>query len=269
MSTPITAGHPVHLLDENGNPYGIKQIDGKPRVSAMQYTYDIAEGNIADHAFVRKFGHNDDVGATQETLWSSGGLYPWPASAEILKVSSSDADDDGSPVGDGARTIQLFGLDANYALQDEIIILNGLGSVSTGNSYLRVYRAKVMTAGDSGWNEGTISVKDNADSVTLLSIEPLKNQTLAAIFTIPDGNTGYITSWFAATSANKVVEVELFIRPFGEAFQIKTLVELNQQPYKDEWEFPEPVTAKSDIEVRATAVGGGGTVSGGFSLWYE
>lgn len=262
-------GHPVHFVDEAGVPYGIKEIDGKPRVSAMRYTYDIAEGNIADHTFIRKFGHNDDVGATKETLWNAGGLYPWPAAAEILKVSSSDTDDDGSPVGNGARTIQLFGLDASYALQNETITLNGTGVVSTVSSYLRIYRAAVLTVGSSGWNEGTISIKDNANAVTLLTIEPFKNQTLMAVFTIPAGNNGFITSWYAATSSNKVVEAELYIRPLGESFQVNTLVELNQQPYKDEWEFPEPVAAKSDIEMRASAVAGGGTVSGGFTLWYE
>ncbi len=262
-------GHPVHLVDQNGIPYGVKEVDGKPRVSAVRYTYDIAKGNLTDHTFIRKFGHNDAVGTTQETLWGPGGLYPWPTSAEILKVSSSDVDDDGSPVGNGARTIQLFGLDSDYALQNETITLNGTGVVSTANSYLRVYRAVVLTVGSSGWNEGTISIKDNADAVTLLTIEPFKNQTLAAVFTIPVGNTGFITSWYAATSANQVIEAELYVRPVGESFQVRSLVELNQQTYKDEWEFPESVAAKSDIEMRAKTAAGSGTVSGGFSLWYE
>lgn len=262
-------GHPVHFIDETGVPYGIRHVDNRPRVSVVQYSYDIAKGNISGHDYIRKFGHNDDVAATAETLWSSGGLYPWPTTAEVLKVSSSDANDDGAPVDAGARTLQLYGLDANYALQDEIITLNGQTAVATDNSYLRVYRAVVLTAGASLGNEGTISIKNNADAVTLLTIEPLKNQSLAALFTIPAGNTGYLASWYAATSSNKVVEVEVYIKPFGEVFQVKTHVEINQTPYKDNWEFPDSIPAKSDIEVRATAAGGGGAVSGGFTLWYE
>lgn len=269
MGRHLDDGHPVHLQDETGIPYGIKHVANKIRTSSVPYTYDIAKGNVSSHDHIRKFGHNDDVGATNETLWSAGGLYPWPTAAEILKVSSSDTDDDGDPAGDGARTIQLYGLDANYALQDETIILNGQGSVSTVGTYIRAYRATVLTAGASKWNEGTISVKNNADAVTLLTVEPLHNQSLVAAFTIPAGCTGYVVSWYGATSSNKVTEVEMYIRPFGQVFQIRTLVELNQQPFREEWIFPEAIPEKSDIEMRAAATGGGGAVSGGFTLWYE
>lgn len=270
MSNAVSKnGHPIHLQDENGRPYGIKQVGNVPRVSSRPYTYDIAEGSVNGLSFIRKFGHNDDVGASLETVWGAGGLYPWPTSAEILKVSSSDVNDDGDPVNAGARTMQLFGLDANYAVQNETITLNGQTAVVTTKSYIRVYRAVVLTAGASLGNEGTISVKDNADAVTLLTIEPLKNQSLVAIFTIPAGCTGFITSWFAAVSSNQVVEAELFVRPFGQVFQVRTLVEINQQPYDQSWIFPESVPEKSDIDMRAAATGGGGSVSGGFELWYE
>lgn len=267
--TPMTEGLSIHFLDETARPYGIKQIDGKPRVSAMPYTYDIAEGNVSDHQYIRKFGHNDGVGAALETVWSPGGLYPWPTGAEILKVSSSDVDDDGDPVDTGARTLDLFGLDANYVLQNETITLNGQTAVATAKSYLRVFRATVMTAGATGANEGTISVKDNADSVTLLIIEPLKNQTLMSVYTIPADNQGFITSWYASISSNQVVEVELYVRPFGETFQVRTHVEIRTAPFIQVFQFPEPLTAKSDIDLRAAASAGGAEVGGGFSLWYE
>lgn len=262
-------GHPIHFQDENGLPYGIERIGNVPRVSSRPYTYDIAEGSVSGLSSIRKFGHNDDVGAALETVWGAGGLYPWPASAEILKVSSSEAEDDGDPVGDGARTMQLFGLDANYALQNETITLNGEGAVSTTKSYIRLFRAVVLTAGVSLGNEGTISVKNNANAITLLSIEPLKNQTLAAIFTIPAGCTGHIVCWFTATSSNKVTEANLFVKPFGQVFQVRAHLELNQGQFQQEFAFPEIVPEKSDIDLRASAVGGGGAVGGGFELWYE
>lgn len=43
-------GHLINTIaDENGLAYGVKQIDGKPRVSSMPYLYDIAEGNVTGH----------------------------------------------------------------------------------------------------------------------------------------------------------------------------------------------------------------------------
>lgn len=262
-------GHPIYPLAENGTPYGIRQADGKPCMSSFPCTWDIVKGNMPGYGYMNKFGRNADVGATMETAWGTGGLYPWPTSAEILKVSSSDADDDGDPAGNGARTIQLYGLSEGYALQDETITLNGQTAVATANSYIRVFRAKVLSAGSSDWNEGTISVKDNANAVTLLTIEPKMSQTLMALFTIPAGYTGYIHSWFASTGLAKVTSALLCVRPFGQVFQLKRYIELYRSSYKETFEFPEPVPEKSDISLRAMATGGGGTISGGFSLWYE
>lgn len=262
-------GHPVHFVDENGIPYGLKQVDNKPRVTTTTFEEDIGLGNVSGATHVRKFGRNPAVGNTLETLWGGGGIYPWPAAAEILKVSSSDVNDDGDPASTGALTIEIFGCDASYVLQNETITLNGQTAVATANSYLRVHRAIVRTAGNSGWNEGTISIKDNADAVTLLTIEPFKNQSLMGIYTIPAGNTGHILSWYASTAANLITIAELYIRPLGEVFQVKTTIELNQQRDKDHWEIPENVSEKSDIEMRATVGGGGGAVSGGFTLWHS
>jgi hypothetical protein len=262
-------GHPVYFLGDNGSPYGVKQADGKPCMSAWPFYHDIVKGNLSGYGYMNKFGRNADVGATQETVWGAGGLYPWPTAAEILKVSSSDADDDGDPAGNGAHNIQLYGLDADYALQNETITLNGQASVDTANSYIRVYRAKVLSAGSSNWNEGTISVKDNADVVTLLTIEPKMSQTLMALFTVPAGNTGYILSWYATTGVAKVTSALLCLRPFGQVFQLKRYIEIYQGSYHERFDFPDPIPEKSDIALRAMAAGGGGTLSGGFSLWYE
>ena len=131
MTTPITAGHPVHFLDENARPYGIKQIDGKPRVSAMPYTYDIAEGKVPGHTGLIIFGSNPDVGTSQETVWDEGGIYAYLTEATVLKVSSGDANDD---VGDaGATSVRIYGLDANYTEINETIAMNGQTAVNERN----------------------------------------------------------------------------------------------------------------------------------------
>ena len=262
-------GHPVYPVNGNGNPYGIAQADGKPCISSSPCGWDIVRGNMPGFGYMNKFGRNADVGATMETVWSSGGLYPWPTSAEVLKVSSGDVNDDGDPASTGAHTILLSGLSAGYAMQEEAITLNGQTSVSTANSYIRVFRAKVLSAGSSGWNEGTISVKNNADAVTLLTIDQKLSQTLMACFTIPVGYTGYILSWDGSTGLAKTTTALLCIRPFGQVFQLKRHREAYQSGFKERFDFPEPVPEKSDIELRAFASGGSGTLGGGFSLWYE
>lgn len=266
--TPIREGHPVHFLDEEGRPYGIPHIDNKPRMSMMPYSHELGMGRVPGCMPMLKFGRNSNIGATWETVWSEGAIYQYLSSAEILKVSSSGADD--TAAGDGARTVELFGLDENYLRQSETIALNGLASVATEKRYLRVYRAIVRTSGDNGWNAGTINVKDNADSIVLLTVEPELNQTLMALVTVPMGCTGYLIDWYASASSltPKLVELAIFIRPFGEVFQIKTHIVISEAVYRDDLKFPMVVNAKSDIEMRGKAAAGGGAISAGFRMWF-
>ncbi|KKK50144.1 hypothetical protein LCGC14_3127950, partial [marine sediment metagenome] len=141
--------------------------------------------------------------------------------------------------------------------------------VTTAQSFLRVYRAIVRTAGSTGWNIGTITIRDQDTDVTRASIEPFFNQTLMAVFTIPAGFTGFITSWYTGAVVNKDTEVLLFIRPYQEVFQVKRHIHIIGASYGERFDFAEKVEAKSDIEIRAKASGGGGDVSAGFFMWYE
>lgn len=266
--TPIREGHPVHFLDEEGRPYGIPNIDNKPRMSTMPYGHDLGMGRVPGCMPILKFGRNGSIGASWETVWTGGGIYKYLSSAEILKVSSTDADD--TAAGTGARTVEIFGLDENYLRQGETIALTGQSSVATTQRYLRIYRAIVRSAGEAGGNVGTLNVKDNADSLVLLIVEPELNQTLMAVATVPMGCTGYLIDWYASVSsmAPKLVELAIFIRPFGEVFQIKTHVVVSQTAYRDDLRFPMVVNGRSDIEVRGKATGAGGDVSAGFRMWF-
>lgn len=95
---------PVTLEDEDGNPFGIKHIENKPRVSSVKYETDIAKGNIANHKAVRKFGCNTAVGATLEDVWDGSAVYVYLTSAEQLKVKSGDVDDQGNELSAGTAT---------------------------------------------------------------------------------------------------------------------------------------------------------------------
>ena len=335
----------VGLKDENGVAYGVKHIGNKPRVSNTPYYVDIAEGNIAAHDALRKFGHNSAVGAAKEPVWDGSAVYSYLTAAEQLQIVSSDVDDqgddltsgtsttltggstttivdtgadfvtDGVAAGDifindtnkehafvktitdlnniilelatatsndsgdsyrivnandtGAAVVHIQGLDGSYASLTEYIVLNGQTDVTTVGSYLRIFRMKVLLAGATGANEGTISAEDNASSVLLAQISIGMAQTLMALWTVPAGKTAYLTSFYASTSSSKATEIYLCIRPLGEVFQIKKLVTIYEGSTILPYDFPLQITQKSDISIDASAGGGGGEVSAGFDLWYE
>jgi len=261
-----------YFVDENGKPYGVKHIDNKPRVSAMPYLFDIVEGNIADHTYINKFGHNAAVGAAYETIWSGSNAYPYLSAADQIEVLSDDADDDGSPAGAGARTVQILGLDGNYDIVDETVTMNGAGVVTTTATFLRVFRAKVVTAGTSLVNEGTITIRDQDTDTTRAQIEPLLGQTLMAVWTVPADYTFYMTSWYLSSAVSKAIDIGIWARDntvTDAAFQNKRFMNFKENVFQYAFELPQPFTEKTDIEIRALAGGGGGDVSAGFSGWYE
>ncbi len=265
----------VRFIDETGASYGIREIDNKPRFSASPYLYDIAEGIVPDHLAIRKFGFNSAVGATEETIWEQSSLYTYLAGAATLTISSDDNDDDGAPVGNGARTVQIYGLDTNYDEINEVVTLDGQNPVNTGTQYLRIYRMIVRSVGTTGSNEGTVYtgtglVVGGVPANVYASMTPGMNQTLMAIFTIPRDHTGYLVDIYSSSAiANKATQVFLYIRPFGEGFQVKQTYHINQWGIAREFPIPLPIEARSDIEIRALAAGGGGAVAANFDVWYE
>lgn len=256
------------FIDDSDVVQGFKHIQNKIRVSSMPYFVDITEGNVANHAALRKFGHNPDVGAVEEDVWDGGGVYTgWITAAETVDIVSDDANDDAG--GTGALTVQIYGLDASFAEQNETLTMDGVTPVTSSGTYIRIFRAVVRTAGSQGENDGTITVDGTTSGAVLAKILPLMNQTLMALWTVPASKTAYLTHFYAATSSNKATEVLLRVRPENEVFHVNKLVTINQGTTILPYDFPLPITAKSDISVSASAVGGGGDVSGGFDLWYE
>ena len=216
-----------------------------------------------------KFGHNGDVGATLETLWGEGGIYVYPAAATIMQVSSSDVDDDLG--GSGATTISILGMDANYNEQTEDVILDGQSQVPTAKAYLRVYRMKVLTAGASLWNEGTIYIGTGAPTTGKPStvyglIEPFQNQTLMALYTIPTGFRGYVVQTLFTSSVAKQVACGLYARPEGGVFNIQEYTSLISGDVRMPHTTTSVFEPHTDIEARASAGGAGGDVSCQFEV---
>ena len=93
----------------------------------------IAQGDRSDLSQVNKFGRstNVDNGVTTD-IWDRANatdnqaIWLPPTVARIHDIVSTDAGDDGSPVGAGARTLLVCGLTSYSAKEvSETIIMNG------------------------------------------------------------------------------------------------------------------------------------------------
>ena len=129
---------------------------------SKDFYLEVAKGNVAGHSAINKFGHNPSIATNTdpEDVWSGGDLYAfYPATAQAMEVLSDDDEDGGAGGDTGALTIQVYGLDTNWLEIEETVILNGTTIVNLANTYIRMYRVMVLTAGSAGTNVGNIDVR--------------------------------------------------------------------------------------------------------------
>ena len=254
-----------------------KEISSISRVGTSEpFELQVARRQIAWHYTVHKFGFNSDIDDTLETVWAQGGLYSYLAAATQLSVSSSSAND--TSAGTGARTVTLSGLDANYAEISETVTLNGQTAVTTTNSYLRIFRMVVNSAGSGGQNAGVIyagtgTVTAGVPANKYATIVIGDNQTLMAIWTVPANHTAYLLQTdvtVATTQNNKYCTASLVARPFGEVFQVKDRFVKAESQTTLTYSVPLKFEEKTDIEYRAIGDSAGAdiAISAAFEIIY-
>lgn len=274
---PVEAAQGV---DVSGVPYGLKEVENKLRVSAMPYLFDIAEGNVTGHTAFSKLGYNDDVGATEEDVWTQGGLYPWIAAAGIaLEVVSASAND--TVAGSGIQKVRVSYLDTDYSAQSQILDMNGQTPVPlTDTSILRVNALRATQVGAGGVAAGTITCRLVGGAATVYrSIVAGFTRGRGATYTVPLGKTLYVTSIAVAsgyTTSGKVVRWTAratvddtdpttkiaFFQPF---FEIIT----QDSSFHREFEVPIRIPATADVRVSAVSNGAGSFCSCALRGWLE
>jgi len=219
-----------------------------PEVKNVPFYLEVAQGNISGYSSVNKFGFNDQVPTDWEVIALGSANFTYPTSAGTVTVVSDDADD--TSAGTGARTIKIQGLDGNYDFQEETITMNGTTNVTSTNTFLRVNRMEVLTAGSSNGMEGTITATVGGNEQSRMEAE-YDNQTLQANYTIPAGKTGYLTRIQAtSTKDNKAAFVGLFTRELNSVFKIKQLFEIYRNNVVVDFTVPLVIPEKTDIELR-------------------
>lgn len=240
------------------------------------FELQVSRGQIAYHKTLFKFGFNPDVDDSLETIWAEGGLYSYLSAATVLKVSSSSAND--TSAGTGARTVELFGLDADYDEINETVILSGQTAVNTTQSFLRVNRMIVRSAGTGGTNAGVIyagtgTVTSGVPANKYATVSAGDGQSLMALWTVPRGYTAYVTQTditVATTQNNKYATVSFLARPFGEVFQVKDKFAKSESGHNQVYTFPLKFEEKTDLEMRCIGDSAGAdiAIAAAFDLVY-
>lgn len=226
----------------------------------------IALGQINYFDSIYKFGRNESVGST-ETLISANGVYGLPTVAQTVTVTSDSPAND-NPSGLGARTVHLFGLNADYELIDEIVELGGTSTLE----FLRVFRAHVETAGTTtpinGGNVGTIDIKQSVSGVDMVLINPRDGQTLTACYTVPKGCVALMWAADTTVGEGKTSVNRLKAREFATdaPFRVKGIRDNFQNVVGQQYKIPSVYEEKTDIVFTAISTAAGTSVSGTFLI---
>lgn len=207
--------------------------------------FSIAQGQVGGYSMVHVTGYNPDVDmASDETVWSAGGLYPWAVWDTLRTISlvSTSALDQGSVI--------VSGLDANFLPITEEINCAGLTPTSGTLLFKRLFTA-VYKNGPTN-NAGLITL--TADSSTVGLIEIGIGQTLNGIYTVPAGYTAYILTGDFSVQKGEDSQVRFFIRPPNQSFRIVHIAEVFESTYRYDFMVPVKLTEKTDLDIRAALV---------------
>ena len=234
----------------------------------------ISAGDYKGVDNIGKFGHNADVdSAAAEDVWSVGGVYSYLPTATILYASSGSSGD--------TNEMKVFALDGNYVDHEVSVTLAGTAAVqigSAGSTWLRPYRAFNNGATENG---GDVYIATTTAQTTgipaageiMAKIDQVDQQTAMAIYTIPAGKTGYITTYYASINktggAAVAASVTLKTREVDKCFRVRRIDGMAKDGtshYKHDFTMPIKIPEKTDIKMNADVSADNTDVSAGFDI---
>lgn len=231
----------------------------------------IPAGDIAGHTTVNKFGANLNIPVGSEVeVWDEGEVYYFPTTTEITNIYQV-----ADQVAMRGETIEVQGLDTNWDLTVQNVnldITNTTTTVVLPTPLLRVFRMKALSAVSTN---STIKIINDAATRVFAAMQAGNNQTLMALYTVPNGKTAYMTSYYydyVKEAARDPDSVEFSLwgadRVAGYTFQLKHKVGLpkggagQQHEFRPYYKF----TQKTDILMRAKSYAFIAHVHAGFDL---
>ena len=163
------------------------------------------------------FGNNDTVGTTYELITN---LDATPTqlgtSGDGIEVVGSSTDDDGSPVGTGAQTVKVKGLDTSFNIKEASMTLDGTTIVEQGDTTWTFINEAYITATGTGLaSAGTLTFSNDAAGNNIGLIEAGDYGIRNCWWKVPAGHTGYVHGfWYS------VLPVAAPVAQAGFALQI-------------------------------------------------
>lgn len=230
-------------------------ITAYPPFPSQDWYLAVARNQIPGAAQTNIYGYQAAVTTSTIPLWENATTYTYPASASTMLLYSSSASDT-------AVSILINGLDTNYDLQSETLVLtNGATGVTSVKSYRRINGISVVGSNNP---VGTIYLSNAGKTTTYAQIAIGEGRSQMSIYTVPNGYTFYLTRVNGYVSpnnnANFYCDYSVWTRNVNG---IETV--LQQAPFVNTYQTvrisPRPYLQKTDIQWRAKMSAGTSIVS--------
>jgi hypothetical protein len=168
--------------------------------------------------------------------------------------------------------MKIYGLDSSWNLQNETVTLNGASDVTTTSQYRRIYRMRVATAGDLGYNKGIITATAATDATVTARIQAQENQSHTSVFTVPSDGTAVICGLYGSmggtTDANATLRFQF--RPTGGAWTtqwaLRTRTAAGANSFGEPCDIPQVFLPKTDLRMTAEVNQNNIPVWGGYTV---
>lgn len=223
----------------------------------------IARGLVPGTISQNVFGFNASIGTNWETIHTPGNLIIYPQTAGVVSITTTDSEN--NPSGSGAGFCNLRGLDADFKMIEEVVVLDGTNTVTSDKEFIRINRACLDCTQGDGKLAGTLSATINGQQIFTIDSQ-YDNTALRAVYTVPAGYDGFINqTTFVHGKENQAGLIGLFVRPFERSFRLFGLYETFQGSVIDpNYQVPIRLPEKTDIEFRMRSLSG--SVSGSASM---
>lgn len=228
----------------NANPLAV--MTNNEYIYAAPWSLQVARGKVPGVSLLNIYGYQSTLDGTWIPVWENTTTYTYPSDAgEQMVLYSSSASDTNV-------TIFIDGLDANYAIKQETLVLtNGTTGVTTVNSYRRINGIRTTGAVNA---VGIIRLANLTKTNTYAQINVGVGKSQASMYNVPAGYTFYLNRVTAAASATNAAKV-LGYRVLQQTDGLQSLV--LQSPWVDTYEslriVPNPYVEKTSIQWQVTS----------------
>jgi len=216
------------------------------------FDLQVARGQVDGHSTVNIYGYQPAVATSFIPVWENATAYTYPVAATKMHLAGSSGD---------TASILINGLDANYAIISETVVLTGATPVETVNSYFRINSMSV-SAGSATNPSGVVTLKDLTDTTIYAQINTGVGRTQMAIYTVPAGYTFYLSRIDINTSLNG----NNFATYQNKTIASNGVVQLTQQApfainYHTQRVMPRPFLEKTDVQLQCKVNSSTGAIS--------